>query len=135
MFVFLLIFGVVLVQSLDFVVFEAHKYGPRLILSLKNNYENFGGKAQYVQWARNAGQNINFVDDFFTNPTVKGYYKNYVKVTNSINLCFCFIICLILFRYVYRCDIEIHRPICMQYIYIHDLFKSALGNAFSWRLY
>ena len=100
--VYLLIFGVVLVQSLDFVVFEAHKYGLRLILGLENNYDNFGGKAQYVQWARNAGQNLNYVDDFFTNPTVKGYYKNHVKVTNSINVYFYFIICLSLFHYVYK---------------------------------
>jgi len=66
-------------QALDFVVFQANKYGLRLILSLANNYVNFGGKAQYVQWARNAGQNLNSDDDFFTNPTVKGYYKNHVK--------------------------------------------------------
>eukprot|EP00253_Pinus_taeda_P034063 PITA_34063 len=66
-------------QALDFVVSEANKYGVRLILSLVNNYVSFGGKAQYVQWARNAGQNLNSEDDFFTDPTVKGYYKNHVK--------------------------------------------------------
>lgn len=66
-------------QALDFVVSEANKYGIRLILTLANNYANFGGKAQYVQWGRNAGQNLNSDDDFFTNPTVKGYYKNNVK--------------------------------------------------------
>jgi len=32
-------------QALDFVVSEANKYGIRLILSLVNNYETFGGKA------------------------------------------------------------------------------------------
>jgi len=66
-------------QALDFVVSEANKYGIRLILSMVNDYVNFGGKAQYVQWARNAGQNLNSDDDFFTNPTVKGYYKNHIK--------------------------------------------------------
>ena len=117
------------------MVSESHKYGFKLILSLENNYEKFGGKAQYVQWAHNVGQNLNSVDDFFTNPTIKGYYKNHVKVANSIHFCFCFIICLSFFRYVYRCDIEIHRPIFMQYIYIHNLFKYALENAFSYRVY
>ena len=102
MFVFLLIFGVVLVQALEFVFSEAHKYGFRLILSLANNYENFGGMAQYAQWGRNAKQNLNFVDDFFTNPIVKGYYKNHVKLNNSINVCFCFILCLSFFHCVYR---------------------------------
>eukprot|EP01018_Ginkgo_biloba_P008514 Gb_04261 [translate_table: standard] len=66
-------------QALDFVVSEAQKHGIRLILSLANNYVNFGGKAQYVQWARNAGQSLSSDDDFFTNPTAKGYYKNHVK--------------------------------------------------------
>ena len=101
-FAFLMIFGVVLVQDMDFVVFESNKYGIRLILILENNYEKFGGKDQYVQWDRNAGQNLNSVDDFFTNPTVKSYYKNHAKVTNSINFCFCFIICLSFFHYVYK---------------------------------
>jgi mannan endo-1,4-beta-mannosidase len=66
-------------QALDFVVSEANNYGLRLILSLVNNPADFGGKAQYVQWARYAGQNLNSEDHFFTSPTVKGYYKNHVK--------------------------------------------------------
>ena len=78
-FVFILIFGVVLVQALEFVVSKAHKYGLELILILENNYENFGGKAQYVQWARNAGQNLNTVNDFFTNPTVKATIRTMLK--------------------------------------------------------
>ena len=45
-------------KALDFVVSEANKYGLRLILSLANNYVNFGGKAQYVQWASYAGKNL-----------------------------------------------------------------------------
>ena len=45
-------------KDLDFVVFEPNEYGLRLILSLENNYVNFGGKAQYVQWASYAGQNL-----------------------------------------------------------------------------
>eukprot|EP01018_Ginkgo_biloba_P021558 Gb_31304 [translate_table: standard] len=35
------------------------------------------GKAQYVQWARNEGQSLSSDDDFFS---IKGYYKNHVKV-------------------------------------------------------
>ena len=101
MFVYLLIFGVVLVQALDFVVSESHKYGNRIILSLANNYDKFGGTTQYVQWDRNARQNINSIDSFFTNPTVKGYYKNHLTLTKSINLYFYFIIYLSFFHYVY----------------------------------
>ncbi|XP_010926118.1 mannan endo-1,4-beta-mannosidase 1 [Elaeis guineensis] len=66
-------------KGLDFVVSEAGKYNIRLILSLVNNYDSFGGKKQYVQWARNQGQNIASDDEFFTNPVVKGFYKNHVQ--------------------------------------------------------
>ena len=67
------------IQGLDFVVSHAKVYGIRLILSFVNNFKDYGGKAQYVQWGRNAGLNISSDDDFYTNPTVKGYYKNHVK--------------------------------------------------------
>ncbi|XP_051143874.1 putative mannan endo-1,4-beta-mannosidase 9 [Andrographis paniculata] len=76
-------------KGLDFVISEARKYGIRLILSLVNNWEGFGGKKQYVQWARDRGQYINNEDDFFRNPIVKGYYKDHIKAVltrkNSIS--------------------------------------------------
>lgn len=67
-------------QALDFVVWEARKYKVRLILSLSNNYQDFGGRAQYVRWARNGGVQISSDDDFYTNEVVKGFYKNHVQV-------------------------------------------------------
>ncbi|KZV37339.1 mannan endo-1,4-beta-mannosidase 5-like [Dorcoceras hygrometricum] len=66
-------------QGLDFVISEARKYGIRLILSFVNNYDDFGGKKQYAAWARNAGQQINNDDDFYTHPLLKDYYKNHIK--------------------------------------------------------
>ncbi|KAJ6399503.1 hypothetical protein OIU77_020122 [Salix suchowensis] len=66
-------------QGLDFVISEAKKNGIKLILSLVNNYENFGGRKQYVNWASSQGQAISSVDDFYTNSIVKGYYKNHIK--------------------------------------------------------
>lgn len=68
-------------KGLDFVVSEARNYGIKLILSLVNNYNDYGGKQQYVDWARNMGQNLTSDDDFFTNDVVKGYYKNHIKVS------------------------------------------------------
>ncbi|XP_057976497.1 mannan endo-1,4-beta-mannosidase 7 [Malania oleifera] len=73
-------------KGLDFVIAEARRYGIKLILSLANNYESFGGKKQYVNWARNQGQYLTSDDDFFRNPVVKGYYKNHVQtVLNRYN--------------------------------------------------
>lgn len=63
------------------MISEARKYGIKLVLSLVNSYENFGGRKQYVEWARSQGrQSISSEDDFYTNYVVKGYYKNHIKV-------------------------------------------------------
>uniref|UniRef100_J3L2L8 mannan endo-1,4-beta-mannosidase n=1 Tax=Oryza brachyantha TaxID=4533 RepID=J3L2L8_ORYBR len=66
-------------KGLDFVLSEARKYGIKVILSLVNSYDSFGGRKQYVNWARAQGQGIGSDDEFFTNPVVKGFYKNHIK--------------------------------------------------------
>jgi len=70
-------------QGLDFVVSEARKYGIYLILSLVNNFKDYGGRSQYVEWARERDQQLSDDDGFYTNSVVKEYYKNHVKVTHS----------------------------------------------------
>ncbi|KAK9723746.1 hypothetical protein RND81_05G022600 [Saponaria officinalis] len=73
-------------QALDFVVSEAKKYKIRLILSLVNNWSDYGGKQQYVKWGKAAGLNLNSEDDFFSDSTLKTYYRNHVKtVLNRVN--------------------------------------------------
>lgn len=89
-------------QGLDFVVAEARKLGLRLILSFVNNYKDFGGRPQYVQWARSAGVQLSSDDDFYTNPIVKGYYKNHVQVS--------FLFCITL--YMFYSDLYIYIYIC-----------------------
>lgn len=71
-------------QGLDFVIVEARKHNIRLILSLVNNLKAYGGTAQYMRWAQDAGANVSSSRDaFFTNPTVKAYYKSFVKVCSN----------------------------------------------------
>ncbi|KAF8730285.1 hypothetical protein HU200_017269 [Digitaria exilis] len=65
--------------GLDYVIAEAKKDGVHLILSLVNNWDAYGGKKQYVQWARDEGHYLNSDDDFFTSSVTKGFYKNHVK--------------------------------------------------------
>ncbi|KDP21853.1 hypothetical protein JCGZ_00640 [Jatropha curcas] len=73
-------------KALDFVVSEARKFKIRLILSLSNNWEAYGGKAQYVKWGKAAGLNLTSDDDFFSHPTLRSYYKAHVKtVLNRVN--------------------------------------------------
>ncbi|XP_062166812.1 mannan endo-1,4-beta-mannosidase 6 [Alnus glutinosa] len=73
-------------KALDFVVSEAKKYKIRLILSLTNNWDAYGGKAQYVKWGKAAGLNLTSDDDFFSDPTLQSYYEAHVKtVLNRVN--------------------------------------------------
>ncbi|GJN22793.1 hypothetical protein PR202_gb10392 [Eleusine coracana subsp. coracana] len=76
-------------KGLDFVVAQARRHGVYLLLCLTNNFHDFGGKRQYVQWARDAADDDDddlvittaaaADDDFFNSTVVKGYYKNHVK--------------------------------------------------------
>lgn len=63
------------------VIAEAAKKGLRLILSLVNNYKDFGGRAQYVEWARKAGFAVpGDDDDFYTHSIIKAYFKEHIEV-------------------------------------------------------
>ena len=56
----------------------------RVILSVVNNLNAFGGKAQYIRWAQEAGENVSSSADlFFSHPMIKEYYKAYVKVDTA----------------------------------------------------
>ncbi|KAG0619702.1 hypothetical protein M758_4G158400 [Ceratodon purpureus] len=66
-------------QALDYVIYQAEQNGVRLLLTLVNNWEDYGGKAQYVTWAKAEGENVEDADDFFTNSKCREYYKNHVK--------------------------------------------------------
>ncbi|KAL6912074.1 hypothetical protein ACP4OV_000879 [Aristida adscensionis] len=66
-------------MGLDYVIAEARKQKIYLILSLVNNWDGYGGKKQYVQWAREQGHSMGSDDDFFTSSVTKNFYKNHVK--------------------------------------------------------
>ncbi|GMH11065.1 hypothetical protein Nepgr_012906 [Nepenthes gracilis] len=67
-------------KALDHVIAEARKYEIRLILSLINNLHAYGGKTQYVKWAWQDGIGISSSNDsFFFDPSIRTYFKNYVK--------------------------------------------------------
>ncbi|OAY34054.1 mannan endo-1,4-beta-mannosidase 2 isoform X1 [Manihot esculenta] len=67
-------------KALDYVIAEARQHGIRLLLSLVNNLKPYGGKTQYVKWAWEEGVGLSSSNDsFFFDPTIKRYFKNYVK--------------------------------------------------------
>lgn len=60
---------------------EAQRHGVRLLLSLVNNLEAYGGKSQYVRWALNEGIGLSSSNDsFFFDPSIRIYFKTYIKV-------------------------------------------------------
>ena len=66
-------------QKLDYAIYKAEQEGVRLLITFTNNWEAFGGMNQYVKWAKLAGENVTGHDDFYTNETIKGWYKDYIK--------------------------------------------------------
>ncbi|KAE8075940.1 hypothetical protein FH972_014620 [Carpinus fangiana] len=67
-------------QALDHVIAEARQHGVRLLLSLVNNLQAYGGKTQYVQWAWEEGIGLSSSNDsFFFDPSIRIYFKNYIK--------------------------------------------------------
>ncbi|KAG9448101.1 hypothetical protein H6P81_014229 [Aristolochia fimbriata] len=67
-------------QALDRVIAEAEQSGIRLIFSLVNNLQPFGGKTQYVKWAWEEGVGLSSSNDsFFFDPSIRSYFKTYLK--------------------------------------------------------
>ncbi|XP_022738417.1 mannan endo-1,4-beta-mannosidase 2-like isoform X2 [Durio zibethinus] len=66
-------------KALDYVIAEARQHGIRLLLSLVNNLQAYGGKTQYVKWAWQEGVGLSSSNDsFFFDPSIRKYFKNYV---------------------------------------------------------
>ena len=68
-------------KRLDYVLYKASQSKLRLIISFVNNWDEFGGMAQYVRWA--GGQ---YHDEFYTSATIRGWYKDWIShVLNRVN--------------------------------------------------
>ncbi|KFK35900.1 hypothetical protein AALP_AA4G051000 [Arabis alpina] len=77
-------------KALDHVIAEARKHDIRLLLSLVNNLQAYGGKSQYVKWAWQEGVGLSSSNDsFFFDPSIRKYFKNYLTALltrkNSVN--------------------------------------------------
>ena len=77
-------------QGLDYVITKAEEYDIKLILTLANNHNDYGGIPQYIEWANEylqAGIDTKFQHgDFFTNDSLKAWYKDYLyTILNRTN--------------------------------------------------
>ena len=67
--------------AMDYVIWEAEKRNLKLILALVNGQDDFGGRNKYAEWA-----GLSDPDHFYTDPTAKQMYKDYIQVfLNRVN--------------------------------------------------
>ena len=78
--------------ALDYVLQKAKESGIYLIITLSNNYSDFGGIPQYITWANQFelnGSNNHAHNDFFTSDSIKQWFKFYIEFllnrTNTFN--------------------------------------------------
>jgi mannan endo-1,4-beta-mannosidase len=73
-------------RGLDQAVWEAKRRGIRVIIPLVNNWSEYGGLPAYAAWAaKEAGVPLS-KDDFFTNPRMKQWWKDYAYLLlNRVN--------------------------------------------------
>ncbi len=62
-------------QKFDYVINKSRSLGIRLVIPLVNNWNEWGGMQQYVDWSPTASSH----DQFFNDSNSKQYYKDYVS--------------------------------------------------------
>ncbi len=71
-------------QKLDYVISQAEKHNIKMIITLTNYWDAFGGMGQYCLWA---GKSKSAVEDFYSDETIKSWFKNYInEVLNHKNV-------------------------------------------------
>lgn len=68
-------------EHLDYLLAQANAKGIKIILTLTNNWKDFGGMDQYVTW-----YGLQYHDQFYTDARVKQAYKNWAAhLVNRVN--------------------------------------------------
>jgi uncharacterized protein (TIGR03437 family) len=74
--------------ALDQAIAEARARNIRLIVYLTNNFTAYGGIRRYVQWRLGVAPTDEQVGMFYTDATIRGWFRNYVSMllnrTNSV---------------------------------------------------
>ena len=66
-------------EKLDYAIASAKEHNIKLIITFTNYWYQFGGMDQYLQWAGLPYGSDEQREAFYTNETVKGYFKEYIK--------------------------------------------------------
>lgn len=62
-------------RKLDYIVYRASQLGLRLVFSLVNNWDNFGGMNAYVRWSPTAKTH----DDFYSDEETRSIFRDYIS--------------------------------------------------------
>lgn len=65
-------------RGLDQAIWEAKRRGIRLIIPLVNNWADYGGLPAYAAWASQRDGIPHSHDDFFSEPQIRQWWKDYV---------------------------------------------------------
>ncbi|MBY9005440.1 MAG: hypothetical protein KGD63_01650 [Candidatus Lokiarchaeota archaeon] len=69
-------------QNLDYVLYSASNHGIKLVIPFVNYWSDMGGMEQYCRWL-----GISDKEEFYTNPTIMQYYKDYISaLLNRVNI-------------------------------------------------
>jgi len=69
-------------RGLDYVVREAGRRGLKVLLTLVNNWDDYGGMRQYVEWSPSAASH----DDFYTDSQTRDWYRAHAaRVLGRVN--------------------------------------------------
>jgi endo-1,4-beta-mannosidase len=73
-------------RGLDQAIWEAKRRGIRVIVPLVNNWADYGGLPAYAAWASKEDGIVHTHDDFFTDPDIRQWWKDYVvHLANRVN--------------------------------------------------
>jgi mannan endo-1,4-beta-mannosidase len=73
-------------RGLDQAIWEAKRRGIRLIIPLVNNWADYGGLPAYAAWASHLDGSPRWHDDFFWDPRLRQWWKDYAfLLANRIN--------------------------------------------------
>jgi len=65
---------------LDYILHKASSLGIKILLTLTNNWQDFGGMDQYVQWRKWQDSSFSgYHDDFYLDSVIRGWYKDYIQ--------------------------------------------------------
>jgi hypothetical protein len=73
-------------QALDEAIYEMSLRNLRVVLTLGNNWDAYGGAPKYAQWANSRGEGLSEDKEFYDNALCKYWYKQYIsKILDRYN--------------------------------------------------